>query len=93
MNDALQPLPSDHPFAQRKTVQQLQRQEGEIVKLDPANFGIRSAAAGQVLLPVNLPADLQREGTKILFSGSVKEIGMSEMLAGQPIVLTQAEKH
>jgi hypothetical protein len=42
MNAALQPqpLPSDNPFAQRKTVQRLQSQKGEIVKLNPANFGV-----------------------------------------------------
>jgi hypothetical protein len=93
MDDALQPLQSDNPFAQRKTVQHIQSQEGEIVKLDPANFGIRAAKAGQVLFPINLPTELQQVGAKILFSGSVKEVGLSELFAGQPIVLTQVQKH
>ena len=87
-----QPLPADNRFALRKTVQQLLRQEGKIVKLDPTNFGIQPAA-GQLLFPVNLPAEFQQEGLKILFTGAVKEVGLNELFAGQPIVLTQVQRH
>jgi hypothetical protein len=95
MNDALhpQPLAADNPFVRRKTVQHLHGQEGEIVKLDPANFGIQSAGGGPVLLPLNLPAEFQQAGAKILFSGSVKEVGLNELFAGPPLVLTQVQKH
>lgn len=94
MNDSRQPLslPADHPFAQRRTVQTLQNQEGQIVKLDSVNFGIQSATDNRMLLPLNLPVEFQKEGENVLFSGSVKEVGLNELFAGQPLVLIQLKK-
>ena len=86
-------LPQDHPVASRKTVQEMHDEEGVIVKLDATNFGIQSSAGSNVLLPVNLPQAFEQEGLKILFSGQVKEVNLNEMMAGQPLVLTEVQEH
>lgn len=81
-------LPNDHPMSSRQTVGELHHAEGEIIELGPANYGIRTAGHN-ALLPLNLPDDFQQEGLKIFFSGSMKEIGLNEFMAGQPIVLSE----
>jgi hypothetical protein len=85
-------LPPGHPVAARKTVQTIQDEEGQVIKIDPVNFGIQSSADSTLLLPLNLPEDCQQEGLKIKFSGSVKEVNPNELMAGQPIVLTALHK-
>jgi hypothetical protein len=85
-------LSPDHPLAARKTVQTIQDEEGQIVKIDPVNFGIQTTADGNLLLPLNLPEDCQQEGLKVMFSGTVKEVNPNELMAGQPLVLTSLHK-
>jgi len=78
--------------ADRKTVATINKQEGEILLIDNVNYGIRYQTTSELLLPCNLPQQLQQPGKKIIFSGSVKETLPTEMWAGQPFVLTQAEE-
>lgn len=89
-NDHL--LPQDHPMAKRKTVAKLEDEEGEVVVLDDANFGIRTPARNDTLLALNLPAEWQKSGARIRFSGKVKETELSEFWAGQPVLLTKIDK-
>jgi len=72
----------------RKTVSNISNNAGEIFMIDNVNFGIRSSAAAQPLMPCNLPEKLQKPGIKIIFSGAVKETKLEELWAGQPFVLT-----
>jgi hypothetical protein len=94
MNTPVKPtaLPPDHPIFSRQTLQRLQNVEGEIVQLDPVNFGIQTASLSSLLLPLNLPEDFQTEGLKISFSGNLKEIGLNEFMAGHPLELTEILK-
>lgn len=79
-------------MSSRRTTQTIQRADGTIVKMDAANFLIQSAGFG-MLLPLNLPEEFGQEGRNVLFSGELKEIGLNEFFAGQPIVLSAiAEK-
>jgi hypothetical protein len=73
----------------RPTVSSLENVEGEITVIDNNNFGIRQKGDGSVLLlPVNLPAQLRKAGSRVIFSGSIKRANPEEMWAGQPFVLT-----
>ena len=76
----------------RKTVLTVENGRGEVVALDNANFGIRPDDGGAVLLPVNLPAELKKNGTMIRFSGEVKETDLNEFWAGQLFLLTNVEE-
>src|SRR4051812_21613268 len=79
-------------YADRATIGKIERQEGEIVQIDIVNFGIQYKGSNPVLLPCNLPEDFEQTGMKIIFSGLIKEIRLTEFLAGQPIALTHLEK-
>jgi hypothetical protein len=83
-------LSQEHPLAARKTLYSLENKQGKIVALDASNFGI-NIGGDTVLLPLNLPARLQKAGSKVIFSGAVKEIDPAEFWAATPILLTQAE--
>ena len=83
-------LSQEHPLASRKTLYSLENRQGKIVTLDAANFGI-NIGGDTLLLPVNLPVRLQKAGSKVIFSGAVKEIDPAEFWAATPIVLTKAE--
>jgi hypothetical protein len=83
-------LSREHPLASRKTLYSLENRQGKILALDAANFGI-STGGDTVLLPVNLPVQLQKAGIKINFSGEVKETDPAELWAAAPVLLTQAE--
>jgi len=76
----------------RNTVSSISNKAGEIFMVDNVNFGIRSDATDQPLLPCNLPIALQKAGKKIIFSGAVKETKLSELWAGQPFVLTSIKE-
>src|SRR6476619_3249215 len=86
------PLSQSHPLAKRKTLYVLDNKQGEIVALDQANFGIRQEDGGTLLLPVNLPEEFQKNGTKIKFTAQAKETDAAELWAGQPVLLTNIEK-
>ena len=77
-------------YTDRKTVSAVNNKEGEIFLIDNVNFGIRYAGNSKPLLPCNLPATLQKEGIKIVFSGAVKEAMPTELWAGELFVLTKA---
>ena len=73
----------------RPTVSSLDNVEGEITLIDSNNFGIRHKGdSAGLLLPVNLPAELRKAGTRVIFSGSIKRANPEEMWAGQPFLLT-----
>ena len=77
-------------FTDRKNVNSLIKTEGEIFKIDHANFGIRFKEESKApLAPCNLPPQLQQEGLTIIFSGEVKETRLEELWAAQPFVLTE----
>ena len=76
----------------RRNMSILKSQEGEIILIDNVNFAIQYKGEGQSLLPCNLPDSLKKPGTKITFSGIVKETRLNEMWAGQPFVLTEIRK-
>jgi len=80
-----------HALAGRKTLYTLENQEGEVIALDNANFGIRTEGTYTVLFPVNLSPSLKKEGIKIKFSGQVKETDLTEFWAAQPVLLTKVE--
>lgn len=80
---------SAHPLDSRPTLSSLENVEGEITRIDNNNFGIRHKGDGAVLLlPVNLPDQLRKAGTRVVFSGAVKRADPEEMWAGQPFMLT-----
>jgi hypothetical protein len=83
-------ISQEHPLAARKTLYSLENKQGKIIALDNSNFGINTGG-DTVLLPVNLPVQLQKAGSKVIFSGAVKEIDPAEFWAASPIVLTKAE--
>ena len=83
---------AESPVAKRKTVLTIENRRGEIVALDNSNFGIRPDDGGAVLLPVNLPAELKKNGTMIRFSGEVKETDLNEFWAGQLFLLSDVEQ-
>ncbi|MCW3091784.1 MAG: hypothetical protein JWP81_2853 [Ferruginibacter sp.] len=60
-------------YAERKTIGRVHEQAGEIYLVDNVNFGIRQGTNNRPLIPCNLPAPLQKAGTKIVFSGAIKE--------------------
>jgi hypothetical protein len=76
-------------LADHKTLSDLADQSGEIFLIDEVNYGIRMKADAKPLLPCNLPDSLQKTGKQVLFSGQVKEAGLTEFWAGQPFVLTK----
>ena len=82
----------DDCYGDRKTVATINKQEGEILLIDNVNYGIRNHAINELLLPCNLPQPLQQPGKKIIFSGIVKDILPTEMWAGKPFVLTEAQE-
>ncbi|HEV8286654.1 MAG TPA: hypothetical protein VGQ09_20235 [Chitinophagaceae bacterium] len=91
-NDASAPqLTQEHPLAKRKTLYSLEDKQGTVLALDNANFGI-NIGGDTILLPLNLPVQLQEAGIKINFSGEVKETDAAELWAAPPILLTRAEK-
>lgn len=90
-NASAKPLQQEHPMASRKTLYSLENTEGEIVMLDPVNFGIRTGNETS-LLPLNLPSAFQQSGIKIRFSGEAKETGLTELWAGQPFLLNKIER-
>ena len=80
---------SAHPLDSRPTISSMENAEGEIILIDSNNFGIRQKGDSPgLLLPVNLPAQLQKAGTRVIFSGSIKRANPEEMWAGQPFMLT-----
>ncbi len=79
-------------YPDRKTVNTVDNKEGEIFLIDNVNFGIRYNGDSTQLLPCNLPERLQKSGSKIVFSGNVKETKLEEMWAGAPFVLTKIEE-
>ncbi|MDO6431791.1 hypothetical protein Q4E93_14395 [Flavitalea sp. BT771] len=82
-----------HPLDSRPTVSSLENAEGAITLIDGNNFGIRQKGDGAVLLlPVNLPAQLRKAGTRVIFSGSIKQPNPEEMWAGQPFLLTDIKE-
>ena len=84
---------SAHPLDTRPTVSSLKNVEGEIILIDGNNFGIRHKGDGAgLLLPVNLPDQLRKAGTRVIFSGSVKQANPEEMWAGQPFVVTDIKE-
>ena len=85
-------LQTDHPMAKRKTIESFNNQEGDIVSIDGENLGIQTKSAA-VLLPVNLPVSLQKEGMHVLFSADAKETGPAELWAAQPVILTAISKN
>lgn len=91
-NKGTDDLQTDHPMTQRKTIQSFKNQEGDIVLIDGTNLGIQTKSA-TMLLPVNLPASLQKAGVHIIFSGNAKETGPAELWAAQPIILTAISKN
>lgn len=76
----------------RKTVSSISNKAGEIFMIDNVNFGIRAEGTVQPLIPCNLPIPLQKAGKKIIFSGVIKAVGLAELWAGQPFVLTSAKE-
>ena len=88
---SLPSLPPEHPMASRQTLQSLQNEEGVIIKTDAENYLIQMPAPGLSLFPLNLPAAFQQQGLPVVFSGAVKETGLNEFFAGQPLVLTFIE--
>jgi len=85
-------LSQSHPLAKRKTLYEIENEKGEVVALDNTNYGIQPAKGDSVFLPVNLPEVFQKSGTKIKFSAQVKETSLTELWAGQPVLLTHVEK-
>lgn len=82
-------LEQQHPLSSRPTTDTLENQEGEIVGIDAANFGIQCKNdSNRLLLPLNLPAPLQKAGVKVIFSGSVKLPNPEELWAAPPVILT-----
>lgn len=79
-------------YADRKTVGRINRKSGEIFLIDNENFAVRYDGEDKPLLPCNLPGPLQKAGTKIIFSGVVKETKLEELWAGEPFVLTMVEE-
>ena len=79
-------------YTDLKTVGMVQNEEGEIFLIDNVNFGIKYKGSDKPLLPCNLPAGLQKEGKKIVFSGVIKEMKPEELWAGEPFVLTLARE-
>ena len=79
-------------YPDRKSTDVIVQAEGEIILLDAVNFGIRRSGSNDLLLPCNLPEKLHHQGRKILFSGQVKEMQLTEMWAATPFVLTEVEE-
>jgi len=90
-DDSAPKLTREHPLAKRKTLYSLEDKQGTVIALDNANFGI-SIGDDTILLPLNMPAQLQEAGIKINFSGEVKETDPAELWAAAPVLLTRAEK-
>lgn len=87
-------LEQQHPLTSRQTTDTLENQEGEVVAIDAANFGIQCKNAGTgLLLPLNLPAPLKKAGVKVVFSGSVKQTNPEELWAGKPVILTSIKEN
>jgi hypothetical protein len=79
-------------YTDRKTIQTIDKKEGEVFLLDSVNFGIRYKEDSRPLLPCNLPGALQKAGKKIIFSGNIKATGPEELWAAEPFVLTVARE-
>jgi len=86
------PLQTDHPMSKRKTIESFNNQEGDIILIDGSNLAIQTKTR-IVLLPVNLPASMQKEGMHVMFSADAKETGPAELWAAQPIILTSISKN
>lgn len=78
--------------ADRKTMSELENEEGEVFLIDNANFGIRYGEETRPLLPCNLPGSLQKEGKKIVFNGAIKEAKLEELWAGELFVITKVKE-
>lgn len=86
-------LEQQHPLTSRQATDTLENQEGEIVAIDTANFGIQCKnGSNRLLLPLNLPASLQKAGVKVIFSGSVKQTNPEELWAAPPLILTSIKE-
>jgi hypothetical protein len=79
-------------YSERKTIGKIEKKEGEVMLLDALSFGIHCGGTNPILLPCNLPEAFQQTGLKIMFSGSIKEVQLNELVAGQPFVLTHVER-
>lgn len=80
---------------QRKTIDTLAQQTGvikQIVLHEKPVFIIRYEAGYMNLLPTNLPAAFQKENTKVVFSGAMKEMHPMEDELGQYFVLNHIEQ-
>ena len=74
----------------RKSIRKITNQEAEILKI--GNRYLISVPPGtRRFNPCEIPADLQKEGQKVLFSGVVLEIFPGERLMGSPFRLTAIE--
>lgn len=79
---------------QRKTIDTLAQQTGvikQIVLNDKPVYYIRYEAGYLNLVPVNLPAAFQKENTKVVFSGAMKDMHPMEDELGQYFVLNHIE--
>ena len=79
-------------YADRRTTRIMEQKEGEVVLLDPVNFGIHCSDACPILMPCNLPEAYQQTGLKILFGGMVKEMLPNEILTAPPFVITSLQR-
>ncbi len=79
-------LPRYHPVAGRNTTAMIQQQEGIVVELEAGLPGIQYNE--HAVLPVNLPEPLREPGTRVIFSGEIKQISKAEFWAAMPVVLT-----
>ena len=79
-------------YSDRATIEKITDLEGEVMQADAISLGIHCEGEYPILLPCNLPEAYQQTGLKVRFSGCVKDVGSSELLAGQPFVLTQLQK-
>jgi hypothetical protein len=86
------PVPS---ISKRKTIDTLAQQTGvikQIVLHEKPVFIIRYETGFMNLLPANLPAAFQKENTKVIFSGAMKEMHPMEDELGQYFVLSSLQK-
>ncbi len=86
------PIPA---ISKRKTIDTLAQQTGvikQIVLHEKPVYIIRYEAGYMNLLPNNLPAVFQKENTKVVFSGAMKEMHPMEDELGQYFILSSLQK-
>lgn len=87
-NVQMETLDQKDCYPDRKIISTIKDATGKISKIDNSNFGIQYNGEYNVLLPCNLPVNMQKEGLEVKFDGEVKDVKPEEMWAGQPFVLT-----